>query len=769
MEKKTKKSETPAPKQQAKKKQFLLMENIYEHFKKIYEGSNFENFWYNKFISAIKVFIISTRKFLIDDCFTKASAIAYTAIISLIPALTVVLTFYSIFSGAGNKKEALFREISLLMVEHSIKLNIDPVFTAISALVDNAGKIGGIGALIMIFTATTTLRALEKSLNSIMNVQQGRTFFQKIIYYWAALTLGPVMLISGTTVATKLSNVFSSPNYNAAAIHSNQIWVVGQKSTILHKGIKGSPSFKKIEPTAIDFENQNINTYDIQSKQFIPDELPLDRLLFAKTNFKDIQFIGKKGWIVGNKGIVLTTENGGKNWRINKLGNLSFNDIEMLSELRGIIVSNNGIILNTYDGGKTWTVRDEGDVSTNYSSIAFKNGRGIITGSNGRVLLSSDGGNTWEKRILKQAKRKGQYVNLNDAMFTPRGEIWIAGNDGIILRSKNNGETWQHYKFKAYNYNTIHISANKQIYLAGENGVIISTKNKGETWSSEQLPAYSLNSIFETKNRLFAIGNSGTFQERILDKKYWSGKSGKGFLAIVINFLAPFLFIWLLFLLTYSTMPNMKIPFQYAAIGAAFTGAIWVVFILLFIIYIKAFAVGTFAIYGALASIPLFLLMIYASALIILYGAEVAYTLMHPETYKNLKRSLTYEKKINLYYGLMLLQYIYSQFESGKGAPDYSKIMKKFSHNSRDVDYFIQIFVEHNFIAVSDEGEYMPRTASSKIKLLHVFNCINETQAFFPGVAKKGTVKEEIKQIFDKLTLSRERVLKDTTLKDIIV
>ncbi|PKL17381.1 MAG: hypothetical protein CVV49_11225 [Spirochaetae bacterium HGW-Spirochaetae-5] len=131
-----------------------LIEKSIEIGKQIYEGYSFESTVYNTIFTTIKIFIVATRKFLIDDCFTKASAIAYTTIVSLIPTLTVFLTFLSVFSGVENKKEDLFRDISLFMVEHSIKLNIDFIFEAISGLIDNAKTIGGIGALLVLFTAT---------------------------------------------------------------------------------------------------------------------------------------------------------------------------------------------------------------------------------------------------------------------------------------------------------------------------------------------------------------------------------------------------------------------------------------------------------------------------------------------------------------------------------------------------------------------------------------------------------------------------------------
>ena len=110
-----------------------------------------------KLVNAIKVFIVASRKFMLDDCYAKASAIAYTTIISLIPTLTVGLTFYSIFAGMGDKKEELFDRATSFMLEHNIKLNIDPIIETISSLIENAGKIGGVGAIVMIFTATAVL------------------------------------------------------------------------------------------------------------------------------------------------------------------------------------------------------------------------------------------------------------------------------------------------------------------------------------------------------------------------------------------------------------------------------------------------------------------------------------------------------------------------------------------------------------------------------------------------------------------------------------
>ena len=83
----------------------LVKKNMLRSFlDKLYKGEKSDNKIVNKLISFLKVFIATTRKFLADDCLTKASSIAYTLIVSLVPTLTVALTFYSFYAGADKKR-----------------------------------------------------------------------------------------------------------------------------------------------------------------------------------------------------------------------------------------------------------------------------------------------------------------------------------------------------------------------------------------------------------------------------------------------------------------------------------------------------------------------------------------------------------------------------------------------------------------------------------------------------------------------------------------
>ena len=79
----------------------------------------------------------------------------------------------------------------------------------------NFTTIGVTAAAGLIFVAISLLRTIEAALNDIWGVTQGRGWFQSIVLYWAAITLGPLLLI----IVKSLGYVRA---FGAAAEHFNQ-------------------------------------------------------------------------------------------------------------------------------------------------------------------------------------------------------------------------------------------------------------------------------------------------------------------------------------------------------------------------------------------------------------------------------------------------------------------------------------------------------------------------------------------------------------------
>ncbi len=85
---------------------------------------------------------------------------------------------------------------------------------------------------------------------------------------------------------------------------------------------------------------------------------------------------------------------------------------------------------------------------------------------------------------------------------------------------------------------------------------------------------------------------------------------------------APLLSSVAAFTLIYATVPNARVPIHHALFGGFFTAVLFEIAKALFAQYVRLFP-GYQLIYGAFATVPLFLLWIYLSWLIVLFGAEL--------------------------------------------------------------------------------------------------------------------------------------------------
>lgn len=87
--------------------------------------------------------------------------------------------------------------------------------------------------------------------------------------------------------------------------------------------------------------------------------------------------------------------------------------------------------------------------------------------------------------------------------------------------------------------------------------------------------------------------------------------------------LLPFLLIWLMFTLVYLVVPNTKVRFTHAALGALLAGVFFTLGKQAFVWYITAFP-SYQAIYGALATIPIMIVWIHLSWKVVLIGGQFA-------------------------------------------------------------------------------------------------------------------------------------------------
>jgi len=100
-----------------------------------------------------------------------------------------------------------------------------------------------------------------------------------------------------------------------------------------------------------------------------------------------------------------------------------------------------------------------------------------------------------------------------------------------------------------------------------------------------------------------------------------SGAQALPGMATLLGFM-PLVFSVAAFTLIYAAVPNARVPIKHALAGGLFTAVLFEAAKSLFGLYVSLFP-GYQLIYGAFATVPLFLLWIYLSWLIVLFGAEL--------------------------------------------------------------------------------------------------------------------------------------------------
>jgi photosystem II stability/assembly factor-like uncharacterized protein len=113
-----------------------------------------------------------------------------------------------------------------------------------------------------------------------------------------------------------------------------------------------------------------------------------------------------EGWIAGLGGVILRSHDSGRTWTYEKLGRVqAIFGIQPFSADVAIVVGEKGLIYATEDGGKTW-IQWPGfpTIFTFMRAIAFAPGDriGYIVGQRAMVMRTEDAGKTWTKVLPKE-------------------------------------------------------------------------------------------------------------------------------------------------------------------------------------------------------------------------------------------------------------------------------------------------------------------------------------------------------------------------------
>ncbi len=138
------------------------------------------------------------RRFIDDNCFQAAGALAYTTLFALVPVLTAVLGVLTAFPVFGEWRE----QITRFAFENFVPAAGYVVQGYFTQFVDSASKATLIGIAVLLFSAISLLLSIEDAFNRIWRVPKPRAVALRLVVHWAVLTLGPLLLVAALAASS---------------------------------------------------------------------------------------------------------------------------------------------------------------------------------------------------------------------------------------------------------------------------------------------------------------------------------------------------------------------------------------------------------------------------------------------------------------------------------------------------------------------------------------------------------------------------------------
>ena len=351
--------------------------NLSEFFLKFWE-----NIWResshsaNRIKKTFRIFICSYQKFLTDEAFLRASSICYSMVISFVPTLVVVMMVGARFINI----EEWFSLAKDFLKDNNIPIDPNPFFEVIHDFLQNSAAIGGVGLLILLFSATNLLRNLEDSLNKIWKINKSRPIIQKISGFVMVMIFSPVLMATGISLTQGVLNKFSVPDFSSISFSKDKVYITGSNATLAELTRESSSISSLSVINKIDFEYDNKKIiFKVRDNNKIPYSglsnlnlrnqtvFKVDKSMIKKTDFLSFFQEDNKIFIMGTNGILLHSSDGGTSYHVKqfqkidysgKVINLKLKQIYMVNKRKGFIFGNDSFLAYTLNGGKNWNMID---------------------------------------------------------------------------------------------------------------------------------------------------------------------------------------------------------------------------------------------------------------------------------------------------------------------------------------------------------------------------------------------------------------------------
>ncbi|MDD5330021.1 MAG: YihY family inner membrane protein [Sulfuricella sp.] len=136
-----------------------------------------------------------------DRCIQFATSLTYTTLLALVPVITIALIVLSAFPVFA----ALMTQFKLFILSNFVPASAGKIITGyMQQFSEQAAHLTAIGVAFLGVTAIMLMLTIDHAFNEIWRVRRQRSLLHRFLIYWAALTLGPLMIGASLSLTSYL-------------------------------------------------------------------------------------------------------------------------------------------------------------------------------------------------------------------------------------------------------------------------------------------------------------------------------------------------------------------------------------------------------------------------------------------------------------------------------------------------------------------------------------------------------------------------------------
>jgi len=233
----------------------------------------------------------------------------------------------------------------------------------------------------------------------------------------------------------------------------------------------------------------------------------------------------------------------------------------------------------------------------------------------------------------------------------------------------------------------------------------------------------------------------------------------------------PFLIPWMIsataLTVLYMVLPNTSVPFRFAVIGGLAAGALFEATKLGFAFYVTELA-NYEKLYGALGTLPVFLIWLYLIWVVVLHGAELVFCLQHPEQ-SHKKGERYFQPGIQKFYSHLILLRAAQAMHDGRSLDLYElaaetaipdNILQEMLDNLCDRSLLRQV--------VGPQGSWVLAMDAESLSLDSIHSSLSSSAMEVPEEWKQSAIGRTLSGVYFRMGREQEALLASVTLRDLM-